>query len=153
LAGNQDFDHDFNILLNFALGGNGGSNNSDPSPDPVNGYFRRNGTSYMWEQDMAVDYVRVYRLDSGMVSDTANPNTVLFANEQLRLPDGQNQAIMQPDGNFVVYLGGSAAWASGTNGTGADRVMMQVDGNLVVYQGTGAKWATGTYGQNGNYLK
>lgn len=60
-------------------------------------------------------------------------------------------AIMQNDGNFVVYSGGCSAtalWASGTNGSGGVQVVMQTDGNLVIYDASNSpKWATGTNGR------
>ncbi len=59
-------------------------------------------------------------------------------------------AVMQADGNFVLYLGtpqqpGPAVWASGTSGPSPLPffLTMQDDGNLVIYKGT-ATWATGT---------
>ncbi|MDI1435955.1 matrixin family metalloprotease [Polyangium sorediatum] len=57
--------------------------------------------------------------------------------------DGRFQFIFQNDGNLVLYKNGSALWASGTNGDGADRVLLQEDGNLVMYKSTGQKvWET-----------
>jgi uncharacterized cupin superfamily protein len=65
----------------------------------------------------------------------------------LRSPNGRFAAIMQYDGNFVVYDNGRAKWASGTVDKG-DRVAMQEDGNLVIYQGWSATWHTDTRGRN-----
>ena len=66
-------------------------------------------------------------------------------------PNGTYTAIMQADGNFVVYqgTGGHVIWASGVVpgvGNGPYNAVMQGDGNFVVYQGTGggsAIWASG----------
>jgi len=44
---------------------------------------------------------------------------------------------MQSDGNLVVYAGGRPTWNAGTQPTTADRLVMQSDGNLVVYTGAG----------------
>jgi beta-glucanase (GH16 family) len=55
---NQDFEHNHFILLNLAMGGAGGG--SANAPDS---YFPKNGTSYMWEQVMEIDYVRVDKLN------------------------------------------------------------------------------------------
>lgn len=60
--------------------------------------------------------------------------------------NGQYKAIMQFDGNFVVYMGSTAIWASGKMGSG-NYAAMQSDGNLVVYSSSGAPvWASNTGG-------
>jgi hypothetical protein len=64
-------------------------------------------------------------------------------------PGGKCAAIMQGDGNFVVYNNGRAIWASNTMGTGGS-VAMQTDCNLVVYPptaGAPAVWASDTAGR------
>jgi len=69
--------------------------------------------------------------------------------QSLTSPNGSHTAMMQTDGNFVVYTNGQAKWASNTNGQGTApyRLVCQDDGNLVVYDTTGrATWATGTNG-------
>jgi hypothetical protein len=61
-------------------------------------------------------------------------------------PGGEN-AILQNDGNFVVYsYEGSALWASNTNGLGENYLRVQDDGNMVIYtKGSNAvQWASGT---------
>ena len=63
--------------------------------------------------------------------------------------------IMQEDGNFVQYYpppGGTAIWASGTNGNSGATLTLQDDGNLVVYQGSNALWATSTNNYRGAVL-
>jgi len=58
---------------------------------------------------------------------------------------GASLAIQQ-DGNLVVYdIYGSPRWASRTPGAGQGFLVMQDDGNLVLYAAHGAAWATGTY--------
>jgi hypothetical protein len=62
------------------------------------------------------------------------------------------QAEMQTDGNFVIYSGGHALWATGTNGQpgpAGPYLCFQNDGNLVIYGGAFdcggyALWASGT---------
>jgi hypothetical protein len=72
----------------------------------------------------------------------------LHAGQYLYSPSEQYQVIMQTDGNLVIYVSGTAIWASGTAGTGsANYLAMQDDGNLVIYTSAGkAVWASGTYG-------
>jgi hypothetical protein len=57
-------------------------------------------------------------------------------------------AIMQSDGNFVLYHGGTPVWSSGTGGHPASYgyyLHLQDDGNLVLYSNWGvAEWATNT---------
>lgn len=53
-------------------------------------------------------------------------------------------AVMQGDGNLVVYGSGRALWASGTWGHPGAYTSLQTDGNLVVYGPGGALWASGT---------
>ncbi len=56
------------------------------------------------------------------------------------------RAVMQGDGNFVLYhQGWNALWSSGTYGNPGSYIVMQNDGNLVIYNPGGrALWATGT---------
>ena len=59
-------------------------------------------------------------------------------------------AIMQSDGNFVIYVNGpkpmsGPIWASNTNGKGGVRVVMQDDRNIVIYNTVNAPiWASNT---------
>ena len=57
---------------------------------------------------------------------------------------GADRAVMQTDGNLVVYAGGTARWASGTHGEPGAIAAVQSDGNLVVYRGGAARWASGS---------
>jgi hypothetical protein len=85
--------------------------------------------------------------------DTLDQGGVLKANEELRSQDGRYRAVMQADGNFVVY-GGRALWASNTMGHGGHYVILQDDHNLVVYDHhRGAKWASGTNGRGHQHVR
>lgn len=91
---------------------------------------------------------------TGLISVVPPPVTrsVLAAGETLsagqQLTNGRQVAALQTDGNFVLYDGGRAVFASGTGGTGNARLAMQSDGNLVLYGANGARWQTGTRGAN-----
>jgi hypothetical protein len=72
---------------------------------------------------------------------TTQAATALYANQQLSvnqsIRSGNNAyyAIMQNDGNFVVYKNdgsGKAIWSTGTNGSAAVKAIMQNDGNFVL---------------------
>jgi len=72
----------------------------------------------------------------------------LGPNEAIYSPNKTYQAIMQTDGNFVVYrlCDNYVMGATGTHGSGANRATMQSDGNFVVYAGNSAKSSTVTNG-------
>jgi hypothetical protein len=56
-------------------------------------------------------------------------------------------AVMQGDGNFVLYGGSGAVWATGTHGNPGSFIVVQNDGNTVIYGPNGnALWASGTAG-------
>ena len=78
----------------------------------------------------------------------------LFAGQQLASPSGRYRAVMQNDGNLVVYApDGRVLAATGTYGSG-NRLAMQTDGNLVVYRADGrALWDTRTWGVQGAHLE
>lgn len=46
---------------------------------------------------------------------------------------GNSSAVMQGDGNFVVYKGTSGACHSNTPNSGGVGVLLQDDGNMVIY--------------------
>lgn len=89
---------------------------------------------------------------SGLTSILSSLGPALQSGSDLRAYNGNGgyyDAIMQTDGNFVIY-DGPPIWASGTNGKGVGpyRLVMQTDGNLVIYDSGGrATWATGTNGK------
>lgn len=77
----------------------------------------------------------------------------LYPGESL-VPEGPNscncRAVMQYDGNFVVYKGNTALWASHTWNNPNAHFIFQGDSNLVVYNyGGTAKWNSRTNGQDG----
>jgi hypothetical protein len=68
----------------------------------------------------------------------------LFPGQQLVANGCYQRAVMQTDGNFVVYGGNRARWASNTVNKGGYAVM-QTDGNFVIYNWADrAVWATRT---------
>lgn len=86
----------------------------------------------------------------------------LYANQAMRSWDGRYTAIMQGDGNFVVYGPASTGcpngvcWASATNGPNR-YVRFQGDGNFVIYvssaYGPSAVCQSGTYMYPGSTLE
>jgi hypothetical protein len=60
-----------------------------------------------------------------------------------QLTHGPYRAVMQTDGNLVVYSGSTVLWSSQTYGNPGSHLDLQQDGNLVIYTATGAPvWAT-----------
>ncbi|MCJ1688559.1 hypothetical protein [Rathayibacter sp. VKM Ac-2927] len=81
---------------------------------------------------------------------TLESGQTLAAGQQLTA--GPSRAIMQADGNFVVYTGSTPLWFTGTSGAG-NRLVMQTDGNAVIYGADGSvKWSSGTAGNPGATL-
>ena len=89
----------------------------------------------------------------------------LVVNDYLVSADNQCFAIMQGDGNFVLYHGsgpanqGPAYWSSNTvRGPGEYFAIMQSDGKFVLYHGSdpahqgAAYWATNTMAGPGQYF-
>jgi hypothetical protein len=72
-------------------------------------------------------------------------NTKLTGSQFLHDTTGLLQAIMQPDGNFVVYIGGKAKFNTHTNGLKGSSISLQSDGNLVLRDSAGkVRWLTKT---------
>jgi hypothetical protein len=77
--------------------------------------------------------------------------TALKNDEHIVSPCGRFKAIMQADGNFVIYKDGETpTWGSGSDGKGQGpyHLKMQGDGNLVIYDSAGTPtWASDTHGK------
>jgi hypothetical protein len=87
-----------------------------------------------------------------------NPGSALVAGQFFQSCDGRFTLWMQTDGNLVLYFINTAIWASNTsNGKVA---LMQQDGNFVLYDGNFNSggglgtpvWASNTSGNPGAYL-
>jgi exopolysaccharide biosynthesis protein len=91
---------------------------------------------------------------------TANSSSTMAAVAKIRggsrltSPNGSHIAVMQNDGNFVVYrTGAGAQWSTRTWGNPGAFLVMQADGNLVVYSAASRPlWHSGTYGTDGRRL-
>lgn len=71
----------------------------------------------------------------------------LTSGQSLISPNGQYSAKMQSDGNFVVYLGTTVRFATGTSGNPGSHLAIQSDGNVVVYSSPNAPlWNSQTSG-------
>jgi hypothetical protein len=82
-----------------------------------------------------------------------NPGDELHPGMALVSKDGRFTFVYQHDGNLVLYQGSTPLWSSRTAGTSPGRAVMQTDGNLVVYDAGGvARWDSRTWGNPGSYL-
>ncbi|GAA4265820.1 GH25 family lysozyme [Frondihabitans peucedani] len=72
-------------------------------------------------------------------------NTKMTGGHFLHDSTGLIQTIMQPDGNFVVYVSGKAKFNTRTNGLKGSAITLQSDGNLVLRDTAGkVRWLTKT---------
>jgi hypothetical protein len=87
-------------------------------------------------------WVTLMTASNGLPRDTLLSGAILKQNEHLVSENKAYHAVMQGDGNFVVYVSHifhpkNAIWYSATNSikpfVGPYRLVMQDDGNLVVY--------------------
>jgi hypothetical protein len=87
----------------------------------------------------------------GCGSMTANQQ--LTVNQSTVSCDGRFTLVLGGDGNLVLYEGSTALWSSGTAGKASAKAIMQGDGNFVIYDTSGSPlWSSGTAGNNGAYL-
>jgi hypothetical protein len=80
------------------------------------------------------------------VNDVLNAGSSLWIGGTLHSLDGRYSAVLQEDGNFVVYGPSGPVWATNTTGMGATTVAMQTSGNLVLSAGSQSVWSSGTSG-------
>lgn len=87
----------------------------------------------------------------GPVGDTLSAGGVLRPGQSLVMHGWS--AVMQGDGNFVVYANGRVQWSTRTDGNPGAWLAMQTDGNLVIYSAAGRPlWNTRTDGKGGRRL-
>ena len=83
------------------------------------------------------------------LGSSAPPGTILKGGQVLKV--GTVKLAMLANGDLVEYSNGSQVWDSGTGGNPGAWAVMQTDGNFVVYSAAGdALWATGTNGDAGD---
>ncbi len=85
-------------------------------------------------------------------SEYLSPGSNLSPGQKLVSSNKHFSAIMQHDGNFVIYLMGNALWSTGTYGNPSSALTMQNDGNLVIYHKGNAIWQSGTFGRGPSTL-
>jgi hypothetical protein len=94
-----------------------------------------------WLSSPSSQYQLILQQDGNLVIyDLWNGRTAIWASDTAGI--AVNFAIMQEDGNFVIYGFPNAVWATDTPGRGTCFLTMQNDGNLVIYQLNAPVWAS-----------
>lgn len=88
------------------------------------------------------------------VADSLASGAQLNQGDSIFSDNGQYRLTLQTDSNLVLYQGSQPLWSSGTVGAAAQRAVMQGDGNFVVYdQNNQPLWSTGTSNKPGSFLE
>lgn len=89
-------------------------------------------------------------LPIGARADVLRTGQALYVGQRVIADGGRYFAVLQGDGNFVVYRNdGVPFWNTGTVGSDAATAVMQGDGNFVIYSRAGHPvWSTGTWGRD-----
>lgn len=99
---------------------------------------------------LSVPVVGLANATSAVTSDNLIAGQQLSVGQSLVSADGRYSAVMQGDGNFVVYGPSGAGWNTG--GGSANHIVMQGDGNLVAYSATNFTWSSSTAPSSGDRL-
>lgn len=95
----------------------------------------------------------MYQPNGATSCGTFSAGQGIIAGQSLTSCDGRFTLSLQLDGNLVLYQGSSALWASHTNGSTGYAAVMQSDGNFVLYDMQAhALWAAGTSSHAGSHL-
>jgi len=81
-----------------------------------------------------------------IVGDRLQKGEKLEVGQSLTSANGAYKAILQDDGNFVLYAGDQAVWSTETNGQSVVRAEVQEDGNFVLYTADKPVWHSDTKG-------
>lgn len=81
------------------------------------------------------------------VGDTLAAGAKLGRGDSLTSNNGAYTLTLQDDGNLVLVDGGTAVWATATNGQPVTRAELQTDGNFVLYTADKPVWHTDTQGK------
>jgi nucleoid-associated protein YgaU len=81
-----------------------------------------------------------------IVGDRLQKGEKLDVGQSLTSANGAYTAILQDDGNFVLYAGDQAIWSTDTNGQAVVRAEVQEDGNFVLYTADKPVWHSDTKG-------
>jgi len=117
-----------------------------PPPPPSGGPVTMGPDTYLFPEQWALSedqrFGLTYQTNGDLVLAKWDGEPIWL----MYLPDYLGFAVMQGDGNFVVYDGDwQPYWATGTDGHPGAYLSVQNDGNMVIYDVDGtALWASGT---------
>ena len=116
------------------------SNTSNPATQQsAESKYLASGSTMSAGQTVTVaQYMLVFQADGNLVLYKNGGNPIWSTGTQGK---GATYAVMQSDGNFVIYAGSTALWSTKTNGANGAQLVLQSDGNLVIYAPTAA-WST-----------
>lgn len=86
------------------------------------------------------------------MANRLNPGEQIAVNQNLWSSNGKFMLILQTDGNLVEYLEVVGVWASHTWGRKPNAAVMQLDGNFVIYEPGGIPIWASTTGVPGSYF-
>lgn len=127
--------------------GGGGQNPARPpiDPTPCQAVSGTAGVAGGGAAEMGFDSVSPGRL--------MLPNQQLLPGQSVQSPNGANVFTLRADGDLCLYTSSRQAWCSGTANQQVVNAIMQDDGNLVVYVvGRGAPFSSRTQNHPGSYL-
>jgi hypothetical protein len=105
---------------------------------------------------LSVSYVvaGVPQAGAASLGSTLQAGGILNEGDLLTSQNGVFTAVLQYDGNFVVYDLDDPLWANHlSNAEGPNRLVLQDDGNLVAYLSNNRPlWASGSFGGSGSFL-
>lgn len=116
-----------------------------------------NGRNIIWSTN--TDVFDAANVDDGTVKNADNvPGTVVPAvverNEVIPAPNGICKFAVQNDSNLVIYRGGNAIWASGTQYSDGYRLVTLANGNIQFNRANGSTvFTTNTAGNPGARMR
>ena len=89
-----------------------------------------------------------------MTKNILRPSDFLSPDQRLSSNNQKFNAILQNDGNFVIYHSSQRAlWSTSTCGLSSSTLILQDDGNLVLYDRNNIPiWASNTFGSSNNVI-
>jgi hypothetical protein len=119
-------------------------------------YLQDDGNTVIYNSSMIPKWASNtggHQFPSASGSDRLTASQTLPTGKYIKAQDGRSAALLQVDGNLVVYGAGyRVLWSSGTSGRSVSLAAMQGDGNLVLYTAAISPiWASNTSGNGASF--